>query len=813
MGARSRIVQMSFARLSPVFGSRGFSARVSRAGAAMFSGRNALFLRRSAALLLSLGACATFLPMGFFAANAKTSDTTKSSDSRRAAATAQFDRAEEQRSALNDKPANKRTLAEYKNVVTTYRRVFLITPRAPEVPESLSAVGQLYTEMGDRFGRSYYQSAVDSYRFLIREYPASKLSQDAMLKVGALEKDQLGDPRAAAKIYDEFLKKYPKSSRRREAQEARAELALTLDEPGSTSASSGKGGNDSSGKNARGSASAASAKSGGDSDDDESTTAVTEGAPPLPPVTPSGGTPRVRRITTKVLPDETRVTIDLEDAVQYSSARIKNPDRIFFDIHDARLPAEVAKANVKVEGDLVTAVRAAQNHAGIVRVVLDVNGVKEYNVSLQDNPPALIIDLYAKTGAAKAANKGAKPVNPPVVDAKGEAELADVLPARPANVTGKNKDKEIVPANEAKGVDAADLPADATAGSAASTTAAAPAKRSGAGTGSAAGTTNNSAKSTTMASNAGSSPAQPTGTSNLPSSLVRSDASSKSKKGAKPDLIQPASSAQPTKDGQATLTRALGLKIGRIVIDAGHGGHDTGTIGPTGLMEKDLCLDVALRLGKIIQQRLPGADVIYTRSDDTFIPLEERTHIANEAKADLFISIHANSSHDHQARGIETYYLNLKGSPDAMEVASRENATANESIHDLDDIVKKIARSEKIDESREFASDIQDSLSKRIQKQYKPVKDRGVRKAPFVVLIGADMPSILTEISFLSNPADEQLLKKPEHRQRVAEGLYQGVADYLQSLNSITGVQPRMPVSPAAKSTAAASVDSPRNQR
>jgi N-acetylmuramoyl-L-alanine amidase len=504
------------------------------------------------------------------------------------------------------------------------------------------------------------------------------------------------------------------------------------------------------------------------------------------------------------MPDATRVTIDLEDAVQYSSARIKNPDRIFFDIHDARLPAEVAKANVKVEGDLVTAVRAAQNHAGIVRVVLDVNGVKEYNASLQDNPPALIIDLYAKTGAAKAANKGAKPVNPPVVDAKGEAELADVLPAGPANVTSKNKDKEIQPTNPPKGVDAADVPVDATAGAVAP--APAPSKRSGTG----ANKSNDSARTTTSASNSPES----AGTSNLPPSLMRSSPSSKkSKKGAKPDLIQPASSAQPTRDGQSTLTRALGLKIGRIVIDAGHGGHDTGTIGPTGLMEKDLCLDVALRLGKIIQQRLPGADVVYTRSDDTFIPLEERTHIANEARADLFISIHANSSHDHQARGIETYYLNLKGSPDAMEVASRENATASESIHDLDDIVKKIARSEKIDESREFASDIQDSLSKRIQKQYKPVKDRGVRKAPFVVLIGADMPSILTEISFLSNPADEQLLKKPEHRQRVAEGLYQGVADYLQSLNSMTGIQPRVPVSPSVKSTAAASVDSPRNQR
>lgn len=761
MGARSRILGMRFARFSPVFASRGFAAR-----------------------WVLLGACA--IPL--FAAQASPASTTKSSDSRRAAASAQFERAEEQRAALNEKPANKRSLSEYKNVVSTYRRVFLITPRAPEVPESLSAVGQLYTEMGDRFGRSYYQSAVDSYRFLMKEYPASKLSQDAMLKVAALEKDQLGDAAAAAKIYDDFLKKYPHSSRRREAQEARAELALTLG--GSTSAS--KGGSDSGSKSLRGSV--VSAKNEEDSEDDDSTSSG--GVAPLPPVTPSGGTPRVRRITTKAFADSTRVTIDLEDAVQYSSARIKNPDRIFFDIHDARLPAEVAKANIKVEGNLLSAVRAAQNHSGIVRVVLDVNGVKEYNASLQDNPPALIIDLYAKSGAPKLA-KGAK--NPPVVDAKGEAELADVLPAGPANATGKNK--EIAPSNGAKGVNAEDVPADATAG----------AKRANSSTGS----NGDSANTTTSAANtsAGSS-AEAAGTSKLPSSLVRSEASSKkSKKGGKPDLIQPSSSAQPTRDGQSTLTRALGLKIGRIVIDAGHGGHDTGTIGPTGLMEKDLCLDVALRLGKIIQQRLPGADVIYTRSDDTFIPLEERTHIANEAKADLFISIHANSSHDHGARGIETYYLNLKGSPDAMEVASRENATANESIHDLDDIVKRIARSEKIDESREFASDIQDSLSKRIQKQYKPVKDRGVRKAPFVVLIGADMPSILTEISFLSNPSDEQLLKKPEHRQRVAEGLYQGVASYLQSLNSITGIQPRVPVSSSARSTAAASVDSPRNQR
>jgi N-acetylmuramoyl-L-alanine amidase len=278
----------------------------------------------------------------------------------------------------------------------------------------------------------------------------------------------------------------------------------------------------------------------------------------------------------------------------------------------------------------------------------------------------------------------------------------------------------------------------------------------------------------------------------------------------KPDLVRPASSPTATHDGQSTLTRTLGLKIGRIVIDAGHGGHDTGTIGPTGLMEKDLCLDVALRLGKLIQQKLPGADVVYTRSDDTFIPLEERTNIANQTKADLFISIHANSSQDHAARGIETYYLNLRGTPESMEVAARENATSQQGIHDLQDVVRQIARTEKIDESKEFAEDVQDSLSKRIQRSAKTVKNRGVRKAPFVVLIGADMPSILTEISFLSNPSDEQLLKKPEQRQHVAEGIFSGVASYLESLNSVAFNQPGKP---ARSHSATPPVEESSNQK
>ena len=264
------------------------------------------------------------------------------------------------------------------------------------------------------------------------------------------------------------------------------------------------------------------------------------------------------------------------------------------------------------------------------------------------------------------------------------------------------------------------------------------------------------------------------------------------------EKIGPPPAAKPTRAGERSLTRALGLKIGRIVIDPGHGGHDTGTIGPTGLMEKDLCLDVALRLGKLIEQRLPSDEIVYTRQNDKYVGLEQRTAIANEAKADLFVSIHANSSDDASVSGIETYYLNFNASPQAMEVAARENATAQSSVHDLQDLVTKIAANEKVEESRDLAADIQDSLAASMRVTSRPERNRGVRKAPFVVLVGADMPSVLAEISFISNPADEQLLKKPENRQRAAEGLFSGIERYLRSVNSLsTTISPSANVPPA----------------
>ncbi len=235
---------------------------------------------------------------------------------------------------------------------------------------------------------------------------------------------------------------------------------------------------------------------------------------------------------------------------------------------------------------------------------------------------------------------------------------------------------------------------------------------------------------------------------------------------------------------EQNLIRALGLKISRVVIDAGHGGHDTGTIGPTGLTEKELALDVATRLGALVSDRI-GSEVIFTRAEDVFIPLEERTALANEKQADLFVSVHANSSRLAAARGIETYYLNLTADREALQVAARENAASNKSIHDLQDLVTRITLTEKIAESREFAGQIQRSLYATMARDNGTLRNRGVRKAPFVVLIGARMPSILAEISFLSNPRDEKLLKTAAYRQKIAEALFSGIASYARTLSRV----------------------------
>jgi len=716
--------------------------------------------------------------------------------SRRDAAKAQFERAEKARAALESRPESARTLKDYTALVIEYQRVYLTTSHAADVPASLNEVAELFRTMGDLFDAKYYQRSIDSFQFLMREYPASKYREDALLAIAHIQQDDLHDPALARKTCEQFLTLHPRSSHTAEVRAILGKLE------------------------AEGAAEKPSQSILTARDQSDQITSKTISANKTPPTTDTkqgspednsdtqGAGSQVSRIRTWNADSYTRIVIDVGSKVKYQAARISGPDRIYFDIEGAKVSSALLHKPIDIDGSgFLKTVRVAQNQSGVVRVVLEVNRVTDYSVFLLPDPYRLVVDVYGTSAAAEAAARDTAPPPgptttdlPPVKPEKPAKEtVAKASPKAPEKSAAKS---ESAPSDNSPTVqaDAQFAPIPAPPSEAAPGTDSAPKKATG-------NPVKNSQKTAAASAKANksqdseaddstmSAAADPADTEvlPLPAHPPSPKKSSRTGKSAhdQAEEMGPPPIPELTRDGQHSLTRALGLKIGRIVIDAGHGGHDTGTIGPTGLMEKDLCLDVALRLGKIIQQRLPSAEVVFTRADDTFIPLERRTEIANEAKADLFISVHANSSQDHKARGIETYYLNFTGSSDAMEVASRENALSANGVHDLQDIVAKIARNEKIEESRDLATLIQDSLSKRMENLNRGERNRGVRKAPFVVLIGADMPSVLAEISFLSNPSDEQWLKKPENRQRIADGLYHGIETYLQSTNSLTSNQAR----------------------
>ncbi len=415
----------------------------------------------------------------------------------------------------------------------------------------------------------------------------------------------------------------------------------------------------------------------------------------------------------------TRVAIEVSGDFRFRSDRLHNPERIYFDILGARPRMDSRRFYSEDLNDkLVTRIRAAETAPGVTRVVLELNGDVEATTSQLANPNRLIIEL-----------RGAAP---------GLAIPPATAPALPAAITALPALVKPSPPKVEPPPPRAEPPAPKVEASAPKVEPPAPKVKP---------------------------PAPPAA---LPAPAA--------------GPIEIPKAAKHTITGDSSLTRALGLKVERIVIDAGHGGHDQGTEGPKGLLEKDLVLDVALRLGKLIEDRM-GAEVIYTRTDDTFVPLEQRTALANEKKADLFLSIHANSSPYPRIAGIETFYLNFTDSKEALDVASRENASSQKSIFELQDIIQKITLHDKAEESKEFATRVQAALYAFSARNLPGEKNRGVKKAPFVVLIGANMPSVLAEIGFLSNPREAALLKKPDYRQKLAEALFRGVTRYSDSLS------------------------------
>ncbi len=683
------------------------------------------------------------------------------------AAATQFQTAERLREALGGKAQAQRTRKDYQRVVDAYRKVYYVAPNSMKADAAVLAVAELLDEQGRVFNDpKSFKDAIGQLEFLRREYPGSKLRAEALFTIAQIYRDDLDDAAQAKSTFQEYLKHYPRSTMAAEARK-------TLDDIDAEANGVKVAKNKSQKLEAGAKAKNVSEHTPVGRETDDHADASTENKNDrhrLPLLT------NIRHWST---PDYTRVAIDLEQEVEYEAGRVPHPDRIFFDLHGAKLAPDLVGKSFDVEDGFLHKIRVAQYKANLARVVLDVDDVMEYSAFLLPNPYRLIIDIHGKHPA------------PQVAKTKGEAPTETSSPKqKPADVaataTDAAQDSTSQPAtgHQANAKQARIEPAKVEIASANTDVPAAlkaaekqPLEKSG----DAAGPESTKAEDKKIAKieAADKATSKPTTAPTFHAVAPHTD----SKKGKKP--VDPVTRvAAPTAMGERSLIRALGLKIGKIVVDAGHGGHDTGTIGPNGLMEKDLVLDVALKLGKLLQERL-GAEVVYTREDDTFIPLETRTAIANKEQADLFISIHANSSSDASARGVETYYLNFTSSADALEVASRENAVSEKSIHELQDLVKKIALKEKIEESREFAVDVEKSLYGGLGTKNSGLRDRGVKKAPFIVLIGANMPSILSEISFVSNPSDEKKLKTNEYRQRIAESLYRGISKYVSGLSGV----------------------------
>jgi N-acetylmuramoyl-L-alanine amidase len=242
----------------------------------------------------------------------------------------------------------------------------------------------------------------------------------------------------------------------------------------------------------------------------------------------------------------------------------------------------------------------------------------------------------------------------------------------------------------------------------------------------------------------------------------------------------PAKPADPLASGYS-MARQLGLGVRTIVLDPGHGGADPGCIGKAGTQEKDITLEVSAALRKMLVEKA-GLNVIMARESDVLVPLETRTVIANQKRADLFVSIHVNAHRDRKREGVETFFLNFSPDPAVVELAARENATSTKNMGQMNDIIKKIAQNSRVDESRVLAERIQRRLLESLALANPKVKDLGVKGAPFWVLIGSEMPSVLVEISHLSNPAEEARLKTTRYRELAVQGIYNGIMDYIRSL-------------------------------
>ena len=681
---------------------------------------------------------------------------------------------------------------QYLLVIEAFRKAYLTDPDVSHKQESLLGIARIYQQMAtSRFGESSHrEESLRAYRLLLTEFPDTARRGEVVTSIRGLGGQPPPEPVKAP------------IEPRTERDGTRTTQGTTTDPALTPVALHGN--------------------------------AVRSGSMPVKAGRASSRDSRlasVRQVRYWSHPDYTRIIIELDRNVRHRSDRVEGPERIYFDFPGARLDTALKHAEVlEVNDPIVQRIRVGQNQRNVGRVVIDLTSRVPFSASWLSNPPRLAIELRGKPQELLAESNG-PPAEPPPQPTFEEALRGESAPAATASTPGSTATTaDVEPSSFGTGTlpppvtsetipppvtsetipppwDGENQPPD-TAGKLVATAELPPEQprrvferyeprfvdETDTPPVRVAVESLNWRPVVDVSNGTGASGQVPssllrTDVTNLPPPASEAQALAKltpPPEGAPVPLaveIEPPKPAKATSRGKRNLIRALGLKLGRVVIDPGHGGRHTGSIGPTGLQEKVVVNDIAQRLGTLIEEQL-GAEVIYTRTDDRFVALRRRTQIANGEKADLFISIHANAAKQRNVRGIETYYLNFTTDPWAMAVASRENAAANRSVHELQDLLSKIVLKETIDESREFAAKVQHSLHRGLAKDIKGLRNRGVRKAPLMVLIGAKMPAVLVEIGFISNPSDEKLLKSGTHRQKVAQHIYSGIAGYADTLST-----------------------------
>ncbi len=459
------------------------------------------------------------------------------------------------------------------------------------------------------------------------------------------------------------------------------------------------------------------------------TPAAGPATPPTPiaaaPVSPAEKAVVLRSITRTAMPDRVRITLDLDGATTQRSERVEDPPRVLLDIRDTQPGSAVLVGTLTYKDSAASHVRVGLQANHVTRVVVSLDGVSRYRISTTDQPYRIIVDCE------RAQPLAAAPAGPAVAP----------KPAPPAHVAPPSVPAPLQARTVRHGWH--DLP------------------------------------TVEVIDPALLHPVVPEPVKAAPAPAAPVSAPPPPPAAAKASTPP----AAPITGGRGpySLTRQLGLGVSKIVIDPGHGGHDPGALG-AGISEAEVVLDVALRLEKLLKDA--GVEVVLTRRTDAYVPLEERPAIAMREQADLFLSIHANASRVRTARGIETYYLNFSTDPAAEAVAARENAATNRTINNLPDILKAITLNNKLDESRSFAGLIQKAMATQLSGANSGMRNLGVKQAPFVVLIGAEMPSVLVEIAFITNAQEGKLLKSGAYRQKIAQALFDAVRGYQRSLKS-----------------------------